>query len=106
MKSLIVGVSRVDIAPRKEGERPVNGYTLFVLSDAIGGREVSGQLAEQIFIWDEMLNRARLPIPIPGIYINYEYNKRGKIAAVLGYDYEEGYTYEKTMNSRLIFLLE
>lgn len=106
MKSLIVGVARVDIEPSKQGERPVHGYTLYLISDAIGGRDICGQMAEKVFIRDDLFSAAMVPKPVPGIYINYEYNSRGRIAAVSGYEYEDGYTYDTTMKSKLTFLLE
>lgn len=103
MRGFIIGVSRVDTEPNPPRfMNGAHGYTVWMVTDDTGNRQVSGHMCEQLFVPDRLLEAARLPKPIPGVSLIYEWGKRGRLAAVNGYEYEPGYTYEGTCKASVM----
>lgn len=97
MRAFIVGVIRRDIpaSPDKGFNNPYKGYTLYCLSEN-PEYSLEGVSVETLRISDTMLGG--FPAPRPGSWVVYEYNNRGRIGAINGFEYIDGHPYETLIN--------
>lgn len=93
MISWIVGVSRLDMPPNDRFKNGTAGYSIMLVTPDLEGR-IEGYMVHKFFLSDTVLKNRKLPPPLVGLRLKWEYNGYGKLGPVYGYEYPDGLSYE------------